>query len=234
MSRSSGRVIRKNVLTRRGAVQEGRLVDLAGDGGHAGGEQDDVEPDVRPDHHDHDADQRDAGVAEPGLLERAEAHARQERVEHPVLGIGVVDLLPQDRDDRDRQDLGEEEDDFVEAGAPHAGDPRGTFAAAADIQHEGEEETEGQRDDRHEEEQKDVVPQRLPEQVVVDQFLIVVQPDEVLLGGQSAPARHRNLEVLEERRDHEDPVERQGNCQESDDEPVLAVSHVAGRSRLSQ
>ena len=55
----------------------------------------------------------------------------------------------------------EEEDDFVDAGTPDAPDA-GPVPASADIQQEREEQGQRDRDERHGDQEEDVVPEALP------------------------------------------------------------------------
>lgn len=220
MSHSRGSVSRKNDPTR--PVEQDRLVEVGGDRLHPRREQDDVEPDAVP-HQDHEQrPQRPVRVPEPGPGPRSQPHAVQDPVEQA--DARVVDELPQHRDDRDGQDVGEEVDDPVEA---RAADPRAapTAQPAAGVEHEREEQRQPDRQHRQCDQQDPVVPQRAPDVAVTDQLRVVGQAHERRRGPDPLPVRQGDVEGLQVRRHDEHDVQRQWRGEEPDGQAVTVVVH---------
>ena len=98
-----------------GAVEHRRLVERRRDRLHAGDVDDHVEADAGPDDDRHDRPENGGRVAEPGPLQTVEPNRAQRPVEQA--DVGVIDVAPEHADDDGGDDLREEEDDPVEAGA---------------------------------------------------------------------------------------------------------------------
>ena len=232
-----------------GTVDACRLEDLGGDRLDRRDEQHHVEADEGPDHREGHSGQGEALIAEPSVVDlrdRAEAEQTDHRVdgahdevEEPVqqATAGVVDEVEQDARDDGRDGIGEEADDAIEPRPAHAADA--AVGAAADGHHDRQREGERDRDRGQQDEQDQVVAQRLPEDGVAEDPLVVLQSDEVHRRAEARPVRQRVVERLQERRDDEHEVDDEREPQEHQEEqhpleggPTTAAAHDrSGRGR---
>ena len=136
-------------MDRSGAVQQGRLEDVLGDRLHGRREQHHVETHAAPDR-DQQQPPQHRGYPQEGLrvggerdrVLRIDDAELDEQVVDQALPVAPVDLLPHHGDDDQRQYLGEEEDDLVEARPPdtlHAG----PVPPSAHVEQEREEQNHG-------------------------------------------------------------------------------------------
>ncbi len=222
---------------RLGPVQERGLVDVLRDGLHRRAEEHHVEARATPDR-DQQQPPQHRRHAEEGLRVGGEGdrvvRVDQTDLDHqPVdqaLTVASVDLLPHHGDDHQRQHLREEENNLVDAGTEHPADA-GPVLTSAHIEQEREE--QGQRDgeQRHGDQEEDVVPEGLPDQLIRQQPDVVVQTDEVLGVRVTTPVGQRVSRRLHEGPHHVEEVQPKRQGQETRDETRNTVPH--GHSLLS-
>ena len=128
----------------------------------------------------------------------------------------VVHLRPDEADDDRRDGVREERDHPVEAGAAQPAHPSVRRPAHGD--HGGEREAQHHGDQRDDHRELDVVQHRRHEDVVVDQLLVVVEPDEVHVGREARPVGHRVPDRLHERPHHDEQEQRHGQPEEHEEE----------------
>ena len=206
------------------AVDAGGVVQLGRDALDGGDEQHHVEADEAPDDDEHGHRHRGGDLTEPGEgLEPVESDTGQETVDQAARR--VEHLRPDQADDDGRDRVGEERDDPVDGRPVQAAHRAGAGTADGDHRRQGQREHDG--DERDDEGQQQVVADRLEEDVVVQQGLVVGQADEVEGVGEPAPVGERVDERLDEGPQHEQGVERERQTEGDQDEHDAGAVHPA-------
>ena len=204
-----------------GAVDGGGFVESLRNRLHRGQEEYHVKARCLPNHHRSNGRAHSAGIADPHrnaliakeLEEPLQPQHLQERGENP--NRRVINIAPQHTNRDHRDDLGKEKGDAEEF-------PKADTLA----DHKGQKQAQRNNNQGQKEQVLQIMPERIPEKLIIDHTLVVLQPDKLLVGAYPLPTGQRVIHRTPIGIDHKDQIEDHRRRQKWDDDMIFILVHA--------